>query len=249
MDGDGSDLSRKEARASTVARLEGGVVVSAQTHRPGGPLDDPDTLVRLAIAAELGGARGFRVAGPGVVELLRVRTALPIIGITKRLDLGHEVFITPTVADAVSLIDAGADIIAADASPQGRPADAFADIVAACHRRGVAVVADCATVEQGLTVAAGQEAPDMVATTMAGYTAETRSVTPPDLGMTAVLAAQLSVPVITEGGIWDPGGVEAAFAAGAYAVVVGSAVTDPERITRRMTGATRDATGPSSHRS
>ncbi|MGW0802509.1 N-acetylmannosamine-6-phosphate 2-epimerase [Nonomuraea sp. NPDC002799] len=235
-------MSRKEARAATVARLEGGVVVSAQTHRPGGPLDDPDILVRLAIAAEHGGAGGFRVAGPEVVELLRIRTALPIIGITKRQDLGHEVFITPTVADAVALIDAGADIVAADASPRGRPAESFAEIVAACHRRGVAVVADCATVEQGLAVVAGREAPDMVATTMAGYTAETRGVTPPDLSMTAVLAARLPVPVITEGGIWDPSGVEAAFAAGAYAVVVGSAVTDPERITRRMTEAKRDAT-------
>jgi N-acylglucosamine-6-phosphate 2-epimerase len=224
-----------EKRAATVARLEGGLIVSAQTHRAGGPMDDPETLVRVAMAAEFGGARGFRVASPEVVKLLRARTQLPITGITKRPDLGHEVFITPSVSDATALMDAGADIVAADAAPDGRPADSFAEIVAACHARGVAVVADCATVDQGR--AAARAGADMVATTLAGYTAETYGITPPDLAMTASLAAELSIPVLVEGGIWDPSGVSAAFAAGAYAVVVGSAVTDPERITRRMAGA------------
>jgi N-acylglucosamine-6-phosphate 2-epimerase len=240
--GDSPDPPGERARAGAVDRLDGGLIVSVQAHRAGGPLDDPDTLIRLALAAELGGARGFRVATPAVVELLRARTELPIVGITKRPDLGHQVFITPSVEDAVALMDAGADLVGADASPHGRPADSFAEIVAACHRRRIAVVADCATVDQGR--AAALAGADMVATTMAGYTAETQSVTPPDLAMAADLAGELAIPVLVEGGIWDPAGVAAAFAAGAYAVVVGSAVTDPERITRRLAAAARagDAT-------
>lgn len=228
--------------AEPVSRLANGVVVSAQTHRPGGPLDDPATLVRLALAAELGGASGIRVASPAVVALLRPRTTLPIIGITKRPRVTDDgVYITPSVADALALIDAGADIVAADARPDLRPAETFAQIVSACHERGVPVVADCAVYDDG--VSATRDGADLVATTLAGYTAATRGVTPPDLRVAGRWARELPVPVVVEGGVWDPGTVTAAFDAGAFAVVVGSAVTDAERITRRLVAAA-DRTSP-----
>ncbi|WP_425955920.1 N-acetylmannosamine-6-phosphate 2-epimerase [Xylanimonas sp. McL0601] len=222
----------RRPRAEILASLARGLVVSAQTHRNGGPLDDPDTLVRIALAAELGGAAAFRVASADVVGLLRARTALPIIGITKNLTVGDAVYITPTVADALALVDAGADIVAAHAAREGRPAETFEEIVRACHARGVAVLADCATLDEAAdAVRAGADA---VATTMAGYTEGTRHVVPPALDLASQLAHELPVPVIVEGGVWDRDAVAAAFAAGAHAVVVGSAVTDPERITRRL---------------
>jgi N-acylglucosamine-6-phosphate 2-epimerase len=236
-------------RAWTVARLAHGVVVSAQSHHPGGPLDDPATLVRLALAAELGGAAGFRVASPDVVALLRAQTSRPLIGITKHRTPGFDVFITPFVADAVALIDAGADMIAAHAARTGRPADAFEEIVAACHARGVPVMADCASADEAShAIEAGA---DVVATTMAGYTRETRHVTPPALDLAADLVRALPVPVVVEGGVWDPAAVAAAFAVGAHTVVVGSAVTDAERITRRMVAAipSTPAAGPASSES
>jgi N-acylglucosamine-6-phosphate 2-epimerase len=96
-------------------------------------------------------------------------------------------------------------------------------------------MADCATAAQALA-AVGQGA-DVVATTLAGYTAETAHVVPPDLGMLRELRGAVDAPVAVEGGLWSPEHVAAAFAGGAAFVVVGSAVTDPERITRRLTDA------------
>ena len=219
-------------RFEVVARLAGRLVVSAQTHRDGGPLDDSPTLVRMALAAEIGGAGAFRVASADMVALLRRHTTLPIIGITKKYIADYEVYITPTLADAVALVDAGADVVAAQAAGDGRPAETFEQIVRACHERGVAVLADCATAaEAASAVEAGA---DFVATTMAGYTPGTRHVVPPALDLAAQLVRDLPVPVIVEGGVWDREAVAAAFGTGAHAVVVGSAVTDPERITRRL---------------
>ncbi|ACZ31141.1 N-acylglucosamine-6-phosphate 2-epimerase [Xylanimonas cellulosilytica DSM 15894] len=233
-------------RVDVVALLARGIVVSAQTHRSGGPLDDAATLVRLALAAGDGGASAFRVASAHVVELLRSQTALPIIGITKHDVPGYDVYITPTLADATALIDAGADMVAAQAAPDGRPAETFEEIARACHDRGVPVLADCATADEAFqAVDAGA---DVVATTMAGYTHGTRHVVPPALDLAARLARELPVPVIVEGGVWDREAVAAAFEAGAHAVVVGSAVTDPERITRRLVEAVPALENTPTHR-
>jgi N-acylglucosamine-6-phosphate 2-epimerase len=52
------------------------------------------------------------------------------------------------------------------------------------------------------------------------------------------LARTLSVPVIAEGRYRTPEQVREAFAAGAFAVVVGRAITDALAITRRFVEAT-----------
>jgi N-acylglucosamine-6-phosphate 2-epimerase len=221
-----------------IRRLVGGLVVSSQAHRAGGPMDNPELLVRMALAAGDGGARGYRVAGPQVVARLRAATDAPIIGLVKRRLPNYEVFITPSVADVEELVAAGADIVAVDPAPGSRPAEPFSELVAACHERGAAVMADCATAAQALR--AVEQGADVVATTLAGYTPATAHVAPPDLGMLRELRGAVGVPVAVEGGLWSPEHVTAAFAAGAAFVVVGSAVTDPERITRRLANAIPD---------
>lgn len=218
-------------------QLRGGVIVSSQAMDPRSPLRAPEHLVALALAAELGGAAGFRVDGPEVVAGLRARTSLPIIGIRKVRRPGTDIYITPTVADVHPLIDAGADVVAADASARRRGgAAAFADIVAACHDRRVAVLADVGSAEEARqSVDAGADA---VATTLAGgHEGEAR----PALGLVRELVGDLGAPVIVEGGIWNPEEVVAALAVGAWAVVIGSAVTAPDRITARFVQAARSA--------
>jgi N-acylglucosamine-6-phosphate 2-epimerase len=208
------------------------LVVSSQAHRPGSPLDEPDVLVKMALAAGDGGARGYRVASAEVVHRLRAATTLPIIGLVKRHVPGFEVYITPSVTEVRALIDAGADIVAADCAAVSRPAEPFAELVRACHERGVAIMADCATTAQA--VDAARQGADIVATTLAGYTSQTRHVVPPDLRMLTEVRGAVDVPVAVEGGVWGPEDVAGAFGAGAAFIVVGSAVTDPERITRRL---------------
>jgi putative N-acetylmannosamine-6-phosphate epimerase len=54
------------------------------------------------------------------------------------------------------------------------------------------------------------------------------------LELVADLARQARVPVVAEGRIWTPQEARAALEAGAYAVVVGTAITNPTEITRRF---------------
>ena len=79
---------------------------------------------------------------------------------------------------------------------------------------------------------------DVISTTLAGYTAETVASSPkqsPDFGLLATLIEAFpTVPIIAEGRFWEPAQVAEALALGAYAVVVGSAITRPHHITARF---------------
>ena len=94
------------------ASLHGTLIVSCQAP-PGDPLDNVDTLRRVAMSAVRGGAGGLRANGVENIEAFRRETHVPIIGIQKR-KIGGEVSITPDFAAAKSISDAGADIIALD---------------------------------------------------------------------------------------------------------------------------------------
>jgi N-acylglucosamine-6-phosphate 2-epimerase len=216
--------------------LEGSVVVSCQA-APGSPLDDPQMIAALAQSAALGGAAGFRVDGPANVAAVRAVSDLPIIGIRKVRGPGHEVRITPTLQDARSVVDAGATIVALDATDRPRAdGETVAGIISALHEVGIPVMADVSTLaEAEAAVAVGA---DLVATTLAGYTPGTSDLDPtePAFGLLRQLRG-LSVPVVVEGRIWTVEHVERAFEGGAFAVVIGSAITAPNLITRRFVDA------------
>lgn len=90
-------------------------------------------------------------------------------------------------------------------------------------------MADCSTFEEGLDAA--RLGADLVGTTLAGYTAYTTKGTGPDLELVARLAAATDVPVVAEGRIHTPRQAADAVRAGAWAVVVGTAITHPTTIT------------------
>jgi N-acylglucosamine-6-phosphate 2-epimerase len=218
-----------------IASLRGGVVVSCQA-ASGSPLDQPAFIAALAQSAERGGAVGLRVNGAANTAAVRTVSDLPIIGIRKVVGNGGRVVITPTLDDAVSLVDAGATIVALDATV-GRHADAtLAGIVEALHLRGIGVMADIATAsEAGEALAVGV---DLVATTLAGYTPSTSHVDPGEPAFSLLHEIRdLPIPVVVEGRIWTPDHVARCFDGGAYAVVIGSAITAPELITRRFVAA------------
>ncbi|MFP4311119.1 MAG: hypothetical protein ACLFS9_03950 [Nitriliruptoraceae bacterium] len=66
----------------------------------------------------------------------------------------------------------------------------------------------------------------------------------PSRTMVAALAAELPVPVIAEGRYRTAEQVRAALAAGAWAVVVGTAITRPQIITRTLIDAVRATSTP-----
>ncbi|WP_404980702.1 N-acetylmannosamine-6-phosphate 2-epimerase [Carboxydichorda subterranea] len=219
-----------------VEALRNGIIVSCQAS-PESPLHGPRFMAAMAQAAEMGGAVGFRVNGPDDVSAVRAVTARPIIGIHKRPQPGFEVYITPDFGSAAAVVRAGADIVAVDATQRPRPgAERLEDLIRRIHEElGVMVMADIATVEEG--VRAVDAGADLVATTLVGFTPYTRDEPKPAVHVVRALAGRVKAPVIAEGGIWTVEDVRAVFDAGAFAAVIGSAITAPQLITQRFVGA------------
>jgi N-acylglucosamine-6-phosphate 2-epimerase len=218
------------------APLEGGLVVSVQAPE-GSPLGETSHMVAMARAAAAGGAAGIRAEGGADIAAIRAAVALPIIGLRKRRVPGTDVYITPELADAREPAVAGADILAVDATLRVRTGGvAPGDFIAAVSRElARPVLADVDSVEAG--VAAREAGAAAVATTLSGYTGPEPPPTEPDLELVARLAVELDCPVLAEGRYGTPDLVRAALEAGAFAVVVGAAITDPLALTRRFAAA------------
>ena len=217
--------------------LRRSLIVSCQAP-PGDPLDDVDTLRRIAASAVRGGAGGLRANGVGCVQAFRRETAVPIIGIQKRR-LGSQVSITPDFASAKSVADAGADIIALDCSgSRSAEAEPWKEMLSKIQAElGKPVLADIASLEEAL--AAQNAGADAIATTLYGFTPETAQFRAVNWELIECLTDALRVPLIVEGHISQPEEVRRAMDLGAYAVVVGSAITRPESITARFAAALR----------
>jgi len=213
----------------------GSLVVSCQSI-PGDPFDSAELMALMARAAELGGAGAIRANGAEHVAAIRAVTALPIIGINKLGDPSG-VFITPTFESAVDVVGAGADLIALDGTLRARPGgQSLRRQIERIHQElGVPILADVDSVDAGL--AARDAGADYVATTLSGYTGG-GTPTGPDVDLVRRLAAAVDCPVVAEGRISTPEHVRAVCDAGAHAVVVGSAITNPTHITTQLASAT-----------
>lgn len=228
---------------ASIEQLRGGLVVSCQASQ-GEPLCAPEHICAMGLSAIGGGARGLRLEGLENVAYVRRRTTLPIIGLIKSKDVADEerldkIYITPTFEDAAALASAEADIIALDATERPRPGHvSFGQLVNRIHSElRKPVWADVATFDEGISAAAAGA--DVISTTLSGYTKETatRLGAGPDISLLAELAKEVPVPVVLEGQVWTPEQVTEAFHAGAFAVVVGSAITRPQLITKRFVDA------------
>lgn len=220
--------------------LEGTLIVSCQASH-GEPLDSPEHILALSLSAIAGGAGGLRLEGTENIRHVRLHTNVPIVGLLKSPDVDgddrlREVYITRTYEDAVAVSEAGADIIALDATGRHRPGGlTLPALTARIHTElKKPVWADVASRDQA--VAAVDCGADAVSTTMYGYTEETRlpPEAGPDFALLEAICLAVAVPVILEGRVWHPDEVTRAFAVGAHAVVVGSAITRPQLITRRF---------------
>lgn len=224
----------------TLERIYGGLIVSCQA-RVGSPLYGPRFMAAMAVAAERGGAVGIRADGPANIRAIRRATSLPIIGIYKRYVLGSDVYITPDVTSARAVIRAGADIVAVDGTERPRPGGiTLGELIRAIKNAySVLVMADISTVEEAL--AAVRAGADIVATTLSGYTPATaHKRVGPDLDLVRKLVNCVQVPVIAEGRFWTPEEARQAIRLGAHAVVIGTAITNPEAITARFVRALKE---------
>jgi len=222
------------ARANNTAlkALRGGLIVSCQAPSTS-PLHHPEVIAAMAETAINQAAVGVRIDSPAHIRAVRVRIEAPIIGLWKRTMPGSAVYITPQFHHAAAVAEAGADIIAIDATSRLRyGSDTVSGLIRRIHEElQRPVMADVDTLEAA--IAAAKAGADMIGTTLAGYTDATRHLTPPDFTLLTNLVEQLSLPILCEGGVTSPEMARRAINLGAYAVVVGTAITGIDRLVQR----------------
>lgn len=208
-----------------------GLIVSIQPPA-GSALDEPSIVAAMAACAIENGAAGVRIEGVQRIKAVRARLPqTPIVGLIKHAVEGYAPYITATLADVENVLSAGANIVAVDATTRPRSdRKTFADTVAAIHGHDGIVFADCARIEDAR--AARVAGADVLATTLCGYTDETRGTALPALELVTAIAA-LGAFTVCEGGVASPEQAANAFARGANAVVVGTALTNLDVLVRR----------------
>lgn len=218
--------------------LKNALIVSCQPV-PGGAMDDSQYVVGFGLAALSAGAAGLRIESARYVAAARAATDAPIIGLIKRDLDDSPIRITPFLHDVQALAEAGADIIAFDATDRVRPVTLEA-LAQAVRDAGKLSMADCSCVEDARrALAAGV---DFVGTTMSGYTGGPEPIDP-DIALIVELRA-LTPFVIAEGRIRTTEQAQAAARAGAACVVVGSAITRTEHVTTWFRDALNEAYAP-----
>lgn len=223
----------KKSNEETLKQIHNGLIVSCQA-LPEEPLHSSYIMGRMAYAAYLGGAKGIRANTVSDILEIRKNVDLPIIGIIKKDYGNNPVYITPTLLEVDELVDIGVDIIAIDATNRLRPdgkslIEAFHEIREKYPSQ--LFMADCATIEDAIT--AKMIGFDLLGSTLAGYTEETRGATLPDIGLLEKMLL-LGLPVIAEGGISSPYDLEKVMTLPVHCAVVGSAITRPQDITKRF---------------
>ena len=219
--------------------IRGSLIISCQA-LPGEPLyvEEKSVMYLMARAAKLAGAKCIRTNSVRDVREIKAETGLPVIGLIKQVYEGYEPYITPTMKEVDELVEAGADIIATECTLRKR-GDGLTpeEWVAKIRRRhgDVLLMADISNYEEG--VQAWKAGVDFVGTTMSGYTPCSRQEDGPDLELVRALSQTVDIPVIGEGKVHYPEQAVEMLDAGAYAVVVGGAITRPLEIARRFMAA------------
>ena len=219
-----------------INKLKNQVIISVQA-MPDEPLYDEIALTAMMKSVINGGAKGLRLAGARDVRNAKKLFDVPVIGLTKPEKLPENwqeiVYITPTLKEVNELIEANADIIATDATERPRPKESLEEIIKYIKQKNKLAMADISTLKEGIR--ARELGFDIISTTLSGYTQNSRkNIETPDFELLEELVKNVDCPVVLEGRIWEPKEVDKAFEIGAHSVVIGSAVTRPQLITKHF---------------
>lgn len=223
-------MSSEKTTEALLEAIKGKLVVSVQAY-PGEPLRDPQVMALMSYACELGGAAAIRCQGLADIMAIKEKVEIPVIGLWKD---GHEgVFITPTYRHALACAMAGSDIVALDATDRPRPdGSKFEDIVKKLHDQDIVTMADCSSIEdirRGFSAGCA-----ICGTTLAhkGSAIEQAAEQGPNLDLIRQAAKEFpGKAIICEGSVHSPKDAKEALEAGAWAVVVGTAITHPTSLT------------------
>ena len=223
--------------------IKGTIIVSCQA-TPGEPLyrKDQSVMYLMARAAKQAGAKMIRTSSKRDIIEIKEETGLPVIGLIKREYPGYTGRITMTMREVDECMEALADIVSIDCTDtvrgDGLTAPEFLKQVKQKYPN-IIIMADCATLEEA--IAAFEAGADLVGSTMNGYTAATAHCKgEPNYELVKQMAAALPCPVIAEGRVHMPEQARKMLEIGAWAVVVGGAITRPLEIAERFMNAVKD---------
>lgn len=203
-----------------------GLIVSCQALE-NEPLHSSYIMSRMAVAAKEGGAVGIRANGADDIVAIKKEVNLPVIGIVKINYPDMKSYITPTMKEVDILVETGVDVIALDAT-----INQDEEFLKSIFKKypSQKFMADISTIEEGLR--AGELGFHYVGTTLVGYTEHSKGMN--NFEVLEALIKECKGKVIAEGNFDTPEKARKALEMGAYAVVVGSAITRPQLITKKF---------------
>lgn len=214
-----------------IENLKHKLVVSCQAEGDS-PFNSPTGVTMFAIAAVKGGAAAIRSEGIAKTEEIIKNVNVPVIGLIKNKFDDGTVRITGSFKEVEELIKINTHIIAIDGTIRIREGITGSDFIKEVKKRyNVLVMADISTFQEG--VACADAGADCISTTLSGYTPYTSHLktSGPDYELVSKLVKSIQTPVFAEGRINTPEMAKKIMECGAYAIVVGSAITRPTLIT------------------
>ena len=222
-----------------VENLKGKLIVSCQA-LSNDPLHSSFIMGRMALAAKQGGASGIRANTKEDIKEIQSQVDLPIIGIVKRDYDDSDIYITPTMKEIDELMEVKPEIIAIDATKNLRPNGVTLDEFYAQIREKYPdqpLMADCSTYEEAIH--ADELGFDFIGTTLVGYTDQSKDmkIEQNDFELIKEIVKNVKHNVIAEGNINTPEKVKRVMQLGVFSIVVGSAITRPQLITKTFVDA------------
>ena len=231
-------MNKKEVYES----LKDGLIVSCQAV-PSEPHYMPGITTMFAECAKWAGAKGLRVNSPEDIRAIKEKVDLPIIGIWKIDRNIKDVYLTPNLEAAKAVWEAGAEIIAVQATnhylDDGKLA--YETIKEIKENIPEALIFADVSTAQDAKIAAEYGA-DFVAPTLYGYTKaghfdKLDIKDAPDFYLLRDIIDAVkgtNAKVIMEGKVSTPEIAVQCLYMGAYAVVVGNAITRPHITAKRF---------------
>lgn len=227
--------------------IQDGLIVSCYADYSINPyMDNSEAVACMAKSCVAGGASAIR-SNLAHIKAIRAVVDVPLIGIQKIYkgdDPLHSSFrITPTMKEVDELVEAGVDGIAIDGTQRERYDDlTLKEFIHKIKNKypDIFIIADISTLEEGIQ--AYQYGVDAVGTTLSGYTPYSKNpivfgtLPSPDPDyeiITALKKAGVS-KVIAEGRITNGYKMKKCLEAGAFAVVIGTSISEPAKIVKTI---------------
>lgn len=229
----------KHKKHEILEKIKGKLITSCQA-LPSEPLyvEEKSIMYLMARAAKQAGSPCIRTNSIRDIVAIKKETSLPVIGIIKIDYDGYDSYITPTMKEIDELVSVDTDIIALDCTMRkrgdGSTINQFIKEIKSKYP-DIILMADISTYEEGIN--AWKCGVDFVGTTLSGYTNYSPKIDGPDIELVKKLSSNIDIPVIAEGKVHSPEQAVQMLSAGAYAVVVGGAITRPLEIATRFINA------------